>query len=620
MFFTFFFQFWSIYSTLKTGFCLFYVCVPCVDRDTMDLDIERYNYALSVDTEYSIRTIAGLVTQLIDSPVSRSSLLFENQSLLFNLGRATQGTYIDSKQCHSLVVLKRRDMSSFLVANESRLQGLYRGFPILLFESILSNLITFGLDKYLPSMPGKQHVIHPANPNQRNGAIQYPPPPPPQRVLPERQRPDEPNGFANRLQLAGQEGNVAINNGVHVGGDGVGVGDEGQGQAEGAIEEGEEREKVELGLDDQAHYYSLSMHIYNRVKLNNLHKNGLENGVGEQLPIHHDVNANPRHPHGRRGKWRHRYLVRKLLICLLSSLATYPLCSMYTRIAFDIKQHQTENQTNQSESTYKYPVNLLCTNLFSVISKQITLRHQQSTTTITTPSGPAAPTRRGYYREAVGFLYEGFGYYLARQVCYNLIVHYIRELFIEIAPMLHSQRWLSRLSNRSEPFEYIMLVWWIPPLLARIVTYPLLKMQTTSIVLGQYQYRPWRQLAESWTRGGVAGLWPWLKGLFFGCSSNTSRYTLETQMCELFGLWALIRKAYCCKYEELLFVQDKSAECPLCYGEKGRADYIFVPCGHRFCKTDAWNVVRRNLNCPVCRCPIRNSFSDLGRWKKLFLL
>ena len=88
-------------------------------------------------------------------------------------------------------------------------------------------------------------------------------------------------------------------------------------------------------------------------------------------------------------------------------------------------------------------------------------------------------------------------------------------------------------------------------------------------------------------------------------------------MAELLGLWSLIRISHLKQYGQLKYEQDTD-ECTICYGDKGKADHIFVPCGHKFCRPDAMRVIANNMNCPTCRMPIERSFSDLGAWKKIF--
>eukprot|EP00484_Ammonia_sp_Unknown_P002861 CAMPEP_0197058450 /NCGR_PEP_ID=MMETSP1384-20130603/108152_1 /TAXON_ID=29189 /ORGANISM="Ammonia sp." /LENGTH=134 /DNA_ID=CAMNT_0042493207 /DNA_START=291 /DNA_END=695 /DNA_ORIENTATION=+ len=110
-----------------------------------------------------------------------------------------------------------------------------------------------------------------------------------------------------------------------------------------------------------------------------------------------------------------------------------------------------------------------------------------------------------------------------------------------------------------------------------------------------------------------------LKTVFHGVIGNTTRFMTEIQMAELFGLWSLIRVAHEAQYKQLVFEQAHN-ECAICYDEKGKADIVFIPCGHKFCKQDAHDVISRNMNCPTCMTPIKSSFADLGAWKKLFLL
>lgn len=68
----------------------------------MDLDIEQYN-DLSPDlghVEYCISVVAGVCTQVIDTPVTRSSILYENSGTKF--------------ACHEM-----EQLSSSLMANVS---------------------------------------------------------------------------------------------------------------------------------------------------------------------------------------------------------------------------------------------------------------------------------------------------------------------------------------------------------------------------------------------------------------------------------------------------------------------------------------------------------------------
>ena len=204
------------------------------------------------------------------------------------------------------------------------------------------------------------------------------------------------------------------------------------------------------------------------------------------------------------------------------------------------------------------------------------------------------------------------------------MIHYSREYLIEISPKIHANRFVNRyLSKKHDPFEYSMFcIWWIPPILCRVVCYPLIKLQNQCIIedkIGFNDYVFPLFLDYIKMKRLKLDIYEMMKTIFHGVVANTTRFMTEIQMAELFGLWSLIRVAHKSQYKQLIYQQEHT-ECAICYGDEGKADIVFVPCGHKFCRVDAKEVLSRNMNCPLCMRPIQNSFTDLGIWKKLFML
>merc|ERR1719295_2247959 len=136
-------------------------------------------------------------------------------------------------------------------------------------------------------------------------------------------------------------------------------------------------------------------------------------------------------------------------------------------------------------------------------------------------------------------------------------------------------------------------IWWTPPILCRMVTYPLIKMQNRAILGGGFPIMD--HLVTDSVTSWSAKIGSVLKRLFHGVVGNTTRFMTEIQMAELFGLWSLIRISHIAQYKQLKYEQETD-ECTICYGDKGKADHIFVPCGHKFCRSDAMRVIANNMS------------------------
>ena len=519
----------------------------------MDLDIEQYNYVIPPHYEYSIRTIAGICTQLIDTPVTRSSLLFENRSLLELPPLTTSSPDVvhqqDNDESTTIPINKRRDISVYLEnAPNNGIPNKLRGIPILFGITIISHLSSYLLDRIIP-----RHIL---------------------RYMNKTSNPD--------YDDEGKQDEAKMNH----------------------------RDKI---INNGCNYcYSWSMHLYNKCKIQNLNV---------RIPNRHQIydadGINPDNPagfgviNGYKHNWNHNRLIRKILISSITSILTFPLYAIYTKIAFDIGvrknteiiiQRENENKHRDKENNivdFKYNINAFCSNILS-IGKQII--YAQGDNMVNT-------TKSDIFK-----LYNGYSIHLLYIILYQILIHYSREILIEISPKIHSWRIVNKyLSKKNDPFEYSMFcIWWIPPVICRVICYPLIKLQNRYImgdqIVSMISNTKWRD-----------NLLYGLKTMFHGVIGNTTRFMTEIQMAELFGLWSLIRFAHCEQYKLLIFEQSHR-ECAICYGDKGAADIVFVPCGHKFCKSDAYDVISRNMNCPTCMRPIQNSFNDLGKWKKLFFL
>eukprot|EP01084_Bolivina_argentea_P153713 268001_1 len=231
----------------------------------MDLDIEQYNYAIQSHWEYSIKTIAGVCTQIIDTPVTRSSLLYENRSLIKWADIGISLNIINLKR------KRRRDISVYLetLPNDG-IPNKLRGVPILFGITIVSHFSSYLLDQIMPNT----NIITNNNNNQ---------------------------------------------------------------------------------IENKKYYYSSSMHLYNKCKLQNMSISA------NQIVDANAININI--PNGYSHNWEHDKLMRKILISSLCSLITFPLYSIYVRIAFDFGEMKNNNNNNVNKIEFKYPINGFCTNI-----------------------------------------------------------------------------------------------------------------------------------------------------------------------------------------------------------------------------------------------------------------
>lgn len=469
----------------------------------MDLDIERYNYDLLAGSEYCISVLAGICTAVIDSPVTRSSILYENSDLI-QLPTDEHTTFP-----------KRIDISTYLENTPSNgIPNKLRGIPLLFGVTVISHISSYLLDRVIPSKVE-------TNSEERQN---------PGGILPKRYR----------------------------------------------------------------YCYSTSMHYYRKCKLQNMAVVILTNVVADLPPgaqVEQPID-NKCHVHD----WNHRGLFRKIVISSLSSLLTYPVWSIYVRIAFDlgIPKEIDTNQSMECAVDYKYDINASCTNVVEIGNQIVSENNKQ-----------------------IRSLYNGFGLHLLSNFAYQTIVHYSREFLIELSPRIHSYKVIDKfISKRVDPFEYSMFcIWWSPPIIARMLCYPLLRMQNRAILGGDRTLNVVSDAVADSVISWSASIGSMMKRMFHGVVGNTTRFMTEVQMMELFGLWSLIRISHKRQYSQLKYEQDTD-ECMICY--RKNADHIFVPCGHKFCKADAMRVIANNMNCPTCRMPIEKSFSDLGAWKKIF--
>merc|ERR1712173_262176 len=146
--------------------------------------------------------------------------------------------------------------------------------------------------------------------------------------------------------------------------------------------------------------------------------------------------------------------------------------------------------------------------------------------------------------------------------------HYSRELLIELSPRIHSYKVIDKfVSKKVDPFEYSMFcIWWSPPIIARMLCYPLLRMQNRAI-LGEVTNSVADSVADTVTDSVMSwstSIGSMMKRMFHGVMGNTTRFMTEVQMMELFGLWSLIRISHKRQYSQLKYTQDTD-ECMICY-------------------------------------------------------
>merc|ERR1712228_558801 len=113
--------------------------------------------------------------------------------------------------------------------------------------------------------------------------------------------------------------------------------------------------------------------------------------MGNQIADANAINMNEasmseQHQHN----FEHDRLLRALCISLVSSVLTYPLYAMYTRIAFDIDHKSSSSKWNISS------------------------------------------------------LYQGYSMHILYNVLFESLLHYSREYLIKISPQIHSNRFVNR--------------------------------------------------------------------------------------------------------------------------------------------------------------------------------
>lgn len=399
---------------------------------TMDLDIEQYNYDLNGNLEHCIQVLAGVATQCIDTPVTRSSILYENSDLI---------SFPSSDEPQTFPA--RVDISRYLDdAPSNGIPNKLRGIPILFGITVISHISSYLLDRVIPNAQSQ------TSSNDEN-----------------------PGGL----------------------------------------------------LRSHRYCYSTSMHFYRKCKLQNMAVTVPTNQVvdadaippGAAVP---DPVPVAQHQHD----WDHRGLLRKIVISSLSSLLTYPLRSIYVRIAFDLgtpspsiskmgNKKSAENAVSECGVDYKYPISPFCGNV-TEIGKQIVSESDHR----------------------ILSLFKGFGLSLLSNVLYQTLLHYSREILIHFSPRIHSYKLIDRfVSKRKDPFEYSMFcIWWTPPILCRLVVYPLIKMQNRAIIGGagngmdQLVTDSVTDSVTSWS----AKVGSMMKRMFHGVVGNTTRFMTEIQM------------------------------------------------------------------------------------------